>query len=452
MACVVPNCDGDIQRLNKLCRACYNSWVRMRTTIGETSGVEWENWLIKRSKHKLMPEKYANSPFAKIPLDDRVITRKGGVRVNGTHICRGCQKDVFIVNPTYHICSSCTALYQYLGESCDICSCISDGINQMMWNPNHHILNCGNCKGKLRKYGLTPQKLQQYLSVENCPLCDCVLTEGRAAKGRTIDHDHNCCSYDRHRGPKKICGNCVRGVICTSCNKAEGHIAKISDDYMQWSTMLLKYLKKEYEWDEIEIIKVEQYDEIKKYRNSKYSIIPEVERVPSKDANEGKTHICRRCNLMKKIRNTSYHFCENCLQKEEFIGEICYCCNYVADGTKIMKKSNQSYMTRSNVPSIFCQDCSQKMMRFRISKYHLAKLLKVTNCEICDLNLSLGKEAVNKDNAINIDHDHKTGRVRGVLCPNCNKAEGYIRNISQDPNIWAEKLQTYLLSREAPEN
>lgn len=39
-----------------------------------------------------------------------------------------------------------------------------------------------------------------------------------------------------------------------------------------------------------------------------------------------------------------------------------------------------------------------------------------------------------------VDHDHKTGKVRGLLCGNCNKAVGYIR----DNPEWPDKAIAYL--------
>jgi hypothetical protein len=39
-----------------------------------------------------------------------------------------------------------------------------------------------------------------------------------------------------------------------------------------------------------------------------------------------------------------------------------------------------------------------------------------------------------------IDHDHTTGKVRGLLCPSCNHAVGILEN---DPSI-VQKITEYL--------
>ena len=55
-------------------------------------------------------------------------------------------------------------------------------------------------------------------------------------------------------------------------------------------------------------------------------------------------------------------------------------------------------------------------------------------CAIC------GGPPGGKWNTFNVDHDHKTGKVRGLLCLNCNRAIGCIKD---NPKI-AQKIVDYL--------
>lgn len=72
-----------------------------------------------------------------------------------------------------------------------------------------------------------------------------------------------------------------------------------------------------------------------------------------------------------------------------------------------------------------------------IEDYEELKREQNNCCAICRLpeNQSGGKH-----NKLLVDHNHKTGRIRGLLCDRCNRAAGFVRD---SPTI-AEALSKYL--------
>lgn len=51
---------------------------------------------------------------------------------------------------------------------------------------------------------------------------------GIAGTGLVIDHDHSCCPGTRMNGGR-ICGKCVRGLLCQQCNVALGMVNDSTD-------------------------------------------------------------------------------------------------------------------------------------------------------------------------------------------------------------------------------
>lgn len=75
-------------------------------------------------------------------------------------------------------------------------------------------------KGRFRKrfYGLTPEQFEALKAKQNnlCAICgkpETVMLNGEP-KELSVDHNHSCCSGERS------CGECVRGLLCVSCNVA----------------------------------------------------------------------------------------------------------------------------------------------------------------------------------------------------------------------------------------
>ena len=70
-------------------------------------------------------------------------------------------------------------------------------------------------RSRAQRYGLTAEQLRALLAPGICSACG---TTDHGGNNWHIDHDHACCAT------KKSCGRCVRGVLCSGCNLALGHL------------------------------------------------------------------------------------------------------------------------------------------------------------------------------------------------------------------------------------
>jgi hypothetical protein len=126
---------------------------------------------------------------------------------------------------------------------------------------------------------------------------------------------------------------------------------------------------------------------------------------------------CDQCKLQNKtcqcgilFRSNKWDFCIKCRGSQGQIGN-CYGC----------EKSKKLYWSTG-----LCQGCYKCIIKYKLNKETIKELNLITNCEICGIKLH-HKEG-NSNNRAVIDHDHNTGKVRGVLCSQCNIIEGMIRD------------------------
>ena len=85
---------------------------------------------------------------------------------------------------------------------------------------SHVCRSCARLHRVEKMYGLPAEKYLELLKTQNHQCAICFQGETWEQFGKivplSVDHDHSCCPG------KKSCGNCVRGLLCASCNHGLG--------------------------------------------------------------------------------------------------------------------------------------------------------------------------------------------------------------------------------------
>lgn len=113
--------------------------------------------------------------------------------------------------------------------------------------------------------------------------------------------------------------------------------------------------------------------------------------------------------------------------KREALTKTCVRCGETRDADQFKKHK----LTRDGLDS-WCKPCSSEYSRWHgmakrygLSKEHYLQLLKDQDgkCAICGCGLGRAKQK-----SPDVDHCHKTKRVRGILCRQCNMAIGLMKD------------------------
>lgn len=84
----------------------------------------------------------------------------------------------------------------------------------------------------LSRYGLNVDSYMEMFNSQNgvCLICKKPEKNGRRL---SVDHDHSCCNGAHS------CGKCIRGLLCSRCNKTLGMV----EDNIEYLNAMIKYLK-----------------------------------------------------------------------------------------------------------------------------------------------------------------------------------------------------------------
>lgn len=154
---------------------------------------------------------------------------------------------------------------------------------------------------------------------------------------------------------------------------------------------------------------------------------------------------CTKCNISKPL-----HFFSKDKKKSDGLCSHCKSCQnidkkrnnearkkyYQCNKTSILNQLRQKY--KANPIAAKSRDL-KKTYGIDIEQYNAILLLQDSSCAICK------KHSSNFERSLAVDHCHSSGKVRGLLCINCNRAVGNLK----DSIDLAKNLISYLEAHNA---
>ena len=151
------------------------------------------------------------------------------------------------------------------------------------------------------------------------------------------------------------------------------------------------------------------------------------------------TKICSSCKIEKPITD----FYKNKHKKDGYM-YACKECESKRDSNSLTRKSSKKLWREKNKEKIrLSRKPKQKVERKKkyinkkdreltkkfgitLSSFEEMMINQESKCAICGIEEAVYKKILNQTLAV--DHCHKTGKIRGLLCGNCNRALGLFKD------------------------
>ena len=156
------------------------------------------------------------------------------------------------------------------------------------------------------------------------------------------------------------------------------------------------------------------------------------------------TRHCNGCNTTKDLTDfskdnadvTGYTYrCKKCRnqKQKEWVKKN-------PDKVKILnlkhRETRKEYYSSPERKLKYRKKYIEKAFNIPYSQYEQMQTAQNNVCAICK-----EKETCSRQEYLSVDHNHTTGKVRGLLCNSCNRALGYFR----DNPVFVENAKNYLI-------
>jgi hypothetical protein len=135
---------------------------------------------------------------------------------------------------------------------------------------------------------------------------------------------------------------------------------------------------------------------------------------------------CLCCKQIKPLEEYGYH------KRDKNFKGTCKTCD---------NKKSAEYRARNREKYLLSQSSSKLKQNYGIDMNEYIKKLNEQQkcCAICKATTP-GQNNIKR---FSVDHCHKTGRVRGLLCSNCNKGIGLLRDNTKILEAAIQYLKNY---------
>ena len=135
----------------------------------------------------------------------------------------------------------------------------------------------------------------------------------------------------------------------------------------------------------------------------------------------------KKCSLCDSIKERKYFYTDK--NRKDNMTNYCKECSLKRN--KRWRDSNPKVVSESSL-------WTRRKIFYGITKEEFYEMMEKQNhqCAICKISI---------DRSSHVDHCHSTGKVRGILCMNCNKGLGFFKDNTENIQSAIEYLKLSIL-------